>query len=431
MKIYDIELEKNVLAVLLLDDDIEDKVLKLTEEDFYATENKQVFVAIKTLLEQKENVDIVSVSAFMKDRNQNAGYIKKILEDAETVDFDEAVAVLKEKTKIRQLINAGQELIKLAKEDMELEKKLNIAQEIFNAFENRNYANIKSMKEIVMDTLKILEERYKNKGQTVGLDTGFVDLNNATGGLRNGELITIAGRPAMGKSAFALDIAMNVASKGNTVLYFSLEMSKEQLGERAFIQWGTKPYIDGYQLRTGLISDETWKKIGIQVAQLAKLPLYICDDTDLNIYQLRSICRDFKKTHDLKLVIVDYLQLMEGGNDSSYENRQNEIAKISRNLKKLARELNIPVIALSQLNREVEKRQNKRPMLSDLRESGSIEQDSDMVWLLYRDEYYHPDTKEAGVAEVIIAKQRSGPTGTIKLAFLKDYITFRNLAKRE
>ena len=426
MKVYDIEIEKNILAAMLLDEELlMDNISKINEDDFYIKENKQVFNAIKTLVDNNANPDILNVTTYLNDKNQNPGYVRQLIEDSETVNFEEALAILKEKSKIRNLIVAGQAMIKLAKEDIEYDAKINKVQEMLNSLSHGEQNKIKNMKEIIFEVLGILENRYKNRGKPVGLDTGFVDLNNATGGLRNGELITIAGRPAMGKSAFALDIALNVARNKNTVLFFSLEMSKEQLGERAFVQ----SLINGYQLRTGFIQDDTWKKISVKTAQLSELPLFISDDTDLNIYQMRSICRKFKKQHNLKLVIIDYLQLMEGGNDTSFDNRQNEIAKISRNLKKLARELDIPVIALSQLNRGVELRQNKRPLMSDLRESGSIEQDSDMVLLIYRDEYYNANTKEPGIAEINIAKQRSGPTGTIKLRFLKDYITFRNLAK--
>lgn len=428
MKPYDIELEKNVLMMLILDKELANDKVSLLHEDDFTQQNKDIFIAIQALIDNNETIDMLTVDTYLKNKNKNyTQYIKQIIDEGETVEIDEAIKILKEKTKLRSIIVAGQKLIQIAKDDTELEYKLNKVQEVMNAIENNSTVRaIERIDKIIVDTMKIFEDRYKNKDKAAGLDTGFTDINNATGGLRGGELITIAGRPGMGKTSFALDIALNVAKQKNTVLIFSLEMSKEQLGERAFIQTS---FIDGYQIRTGKIQDETWKKLTHSLAQFAGMPLYVDDNTDTNIYEMRNICRQFKRQYDLKLVIVDYLQLMEGGTGDTYENRQNEVSKISRNLKKLARELNIPVIALSQLNRSVEQRANKRPMLSDLRESGSIEQDSDMVWLLYRDEYYNKDTKDKNIVEVNIAKQRSGPTGTIQLAFFKDYITFRNLKR--
>lgn len=424
MKLYDDELEKNVLAMLILDFDKE-KLAKLTEDDF-TRQNKDIFMALQALDNNDEEIDILTVSTYLSDKGKDyKEYIRRMIDESETVDIEEAVKILKEKTKIRSIALAGEKLIRIARDDEDINIKLSKVTEILDAIEKQSDTReIKKIDEIAIDVMKVLDERIKQEGKSVGISTGFTDLDKATGGLRAGELTIIAARPAMGKSAFALDIAMNVALQGYTTLIFSLEMSPEEIGERVFIQ---SSFIDGYQIRSGKVQPETWDKISNALYKVSNMPLYVDGNVDTTINEMRAVCRQFKRHHDLKLVIVDYLQLMESGNS---ENRQEEISKISRNLKKLARNLDIPVIALSQLNRSVEQRANKRPMLADLRESGAIEQDADMVWFIYRDEYYNPKTEDKNIAEINIAKQRMGPTGTIQLAFWKDYITFRNLARR-
>lgn len=426
MKAYDLELEKDVLADILLGNT--ELVDMLDVEDFYKAEHKQIFSVVKELTEQGQVVDVVRVTSLMKDRNMNAAYIKTVLADAKTVNVQEAVNVLKEKAKIRKLIRTGEAIINIAKDDIEWSHKVNKIHELLNNSISDDVKDIYALKDIILEFLPLLEDRYK--GKEIGLNTGFDELDKKLGGLRKGELIIVAGRPSMGKSAFALDIALNVAKRGGSVLFISLEMSKEQIAERALVQISVSEEkgIPGEEIRTGKISDRTWQQIGIHVSVLGKLPIYVVDNTDLDIMEIRTLARQFKRQQKLDLIIVDYLQLIEGSNDTTYENRQETIARVSRNLKKMAKELDVPVIAVSQLNRIVEQRSNKRPILSDLRDSGAIEQDADVVIFLYRDEYYHPDTKDKGIAEVIIAKHRMGPVGIIKLRFFENYVTFRNPA---
>jgi replicative DNA helicase len=424
MRLYDDELEKNVLATLILDFN-KDIMAKLTEDDF-TRQNKDIFTALQVLDNKNEEIDIITVTAYLNDRGNNyKEYICKMIDESETVDMENAVKILKEKTKTRNIALAGEKLIKIARDNEDINMKISKVTEILDAIEKQNdIKEIKKINEIAVDVMRVLDERVKQEGKSVGISTGFVDLDKVTGGLRAGELVVIAARPAMGKSAFALDIAMNVSLQGYTTLMFSLEMSPEEIGERMFIQ---SSLVDGYQIRSGRIRSETWDKINNALYKASTMPLYVDGNADTKVNEMRAVCRQFKRNHDLKLVVVDYLQLMEGENGA---NRQEEIAKISRNLKKLARNLDVPVIVISQLNRSVEQRMNKRPMLADLRESGAIEQDADMVWFIYRDEYYNPKTEDKNIAEINIAKQRMGPTGVIQLAFWKDYITFRNLVQR-
>jgi replicative DNA helicase len=424
MRLYDDELEKNVLATLILDFN-KDIMAKLTEDDF-TRQNKDIFMALQALDNKNEEIDIMTVIAYLSDKGNNyKEYIRRMIDESETADMERAVKILKEKTKTRNIALAGEKLIRIARDNEDINIKISKVTEILDAIEKQNDTKeIKKINEIAVDVMKVLDERVRQEGKSVGISTGFVDLDKVTGGLRAGELVVIAARPAMGKSAFALDIAMNVALQGYTTLIFSLEMSPEEIGERMFIQ---SSLIDGYQIRSGKIQSETWDKINNALYKASTMPLYVDGNADTEVNEMRAVCRQFKRNHDLKLVIVDYLQLMESENGA---NRQEEIAKISRNLKKLARNLDVPVIAISQLNRSVEQRMNKRPMLADLRESGAIEQDADMVWFIYRDEYYNPKTEDKNIAEINIAKQRMGPTGVIQLAFWKDYITFRNLVRR-
>lgn len=277
-----------------------------------------------------------------------------------------------------------------------------------------------------MNAMENIERASHNKGNVTGVATGFLDLDYKTAGLQPSDLILVAARPSMGKTAFVLNVAEYVAFKQNkTVAIFSLEMSKEQLVNRLF---SMESHVDSQHLRTGNLSDAEWEQLIESAAQIGKSNLIIDDTPGISISELRSKCRKYKLEHNLEMVIIDYLQLMSGSGRST-DSRQQEISDISRSLKALARELHVPVVALSQLSRAVEQRPDHRPMLSDLRESGAIEQDADVVMFIYRDDYYNKDTERKGIAEIIIAKQRNGPIGTVELVWLPDYTKFANLAK--
>lgn len=280
------------------------------------------------------------------------------------------------------------------------------------------------IRQVVMNAMDKIEKASKNKGNVTGIATGFIDLDYKTAGLQPSDLVLIAARPSMGKTAFVLNLAQHIAFKLNqTVAIFSLEMSKEQLVNRLF---SLESRVDSQHLRTGNLSDMDWEKLIESAGVIGKSNLIIDDTPGISISELRSKCRKYKLEHNLQLIIIDYLQLMSGSGRGS-ESRQQEISDISRSLKALARELNVPVIALSQLSRAVEQRPDHRPMLSDLRESGAIEQDADVVMFIYRDDYYNKDTDKKGIAEIIIAKQRNGPIGTIELVWLPDYTKFANM----
>ena len=302
----------------------------------------------------------------------------------------------------------------------------NTEKSVFDLIQNRNTGDYVPIKQVVMNALERIEKASKNKGTVTGIPTGFIDLDYKLSGLQPSDLILVAARPSMGKTAFVLNIAQYVAFKKNKgVAIFSLEMSKEQLVNRLF---SLESQVDAQALRTGNLKDSDWEKLIAGAGVIGNSKLIIDDTPGISISELRSKCRKYKLESDLKLIIIDYLQLMSGSGRSS-DSRQQGISDISRSLKALARELSVPVIALSQLSRAVEQRPDHRPMLSDLRESGAIEQDADVVMFIYRDDYYNHDSEEKGISEIIIAKQRNGPIGTVKLAWLPQYTKFANLEK--
>ena len=335
--------------------------------------------------------------------------------------------IVQEKSMLRKLIKVNEEIANtcyLAKERTEdiLEE---TEKKIFDLLQYRSTGDFVPIKQVVLNALDKIEKASKNKGTVTGIPTGFIDLDYKTSGFQPSDLILIAARPSMGKTAFVLNVAQNMAFKeGKTVAIFSLEMSKEQLVNRLF---SLESKVDSQALRTGNLTDEDWAKLIEGAAVVGKSNLIIDDTPGISIAELRSKCRKFKLEHNLGIIIIDYLQLMSGGKRS--ESRQQEISEISRSLKAVARELNVPVVALSQLSRAVEQRPDHRPMLSDLRESGAIEQDADVVMFLYRDDYYNKDTDKKNIAEVIIAKQRNGPIGTVELVWLPNYTKFANMKK--
>ena len=294
---------------------------------------------------------------------------------------------------------------------------------VFSVVQKRNTGDFVPIRQVVMNAMDKIEKASKNKGAVTGIPTGFIDLDYRTAGLQPSDLILIAARPSMGKTAFVLNIAQHIAFKQNqTVAVFSLEMSKEQLVNRLF---SLESKVDSQHIRTGQLSDQEWEDLIESAGTIGKSNLIIDDTPGISIAELRSKCRKYKLEHNLSIIMIDYLQLMTGSGRS--DSRQQEISDISRSLKALARELSVPVIALSQLSRAVEQRPDHRPMLSDLRESGAIEQDADVVMFIYRDDYYNHDTERKNVAEIIIAKQRNGPIGTVELAWLPNYTQFANL----
>ena len=336
--------------------------------------------------------------------------------------------IVAEKATLRKLIRLNEEIANtcyVGKENLEVILE-DTEKRVFELVQKRNTGEFVPIRQIVMNAMDKIEKASKNNGNVTGIATGFIDLDYRTAGMQPSDLILVAARPSMGKTAFVLNIAQYMAFKlDQTVAIFSLEMSKEQLVNRLF---SLESRVDSQHLRTGNLSDAEWEKLIESAGVIGKSNLIIDDTPGISISELRSKCRKYKLEHDLKIIIIDYLQLMSGSGRGS-DSRQQEISDISRSLKALARELNVPVIALSQLSRAVEQRPDHRPMLSDLRESGAIEQDADVVMFIYRDDYYNKDTDRKGIAEIIIAKQRNGPIGTVELVWMPDYTKFANLQR--
>jgi len=339
--------------------------------------------------------------------------------------------IVHEKAQLRSLINAATEIAGAAYESAdEVEDIMDSAEKrILAVSSGKRSKDFVPLQDILLDTLEQIDLRYNNKGSITGLPTGFTELDHLTAGLQKSDLILVAARPSMGKTAFTLNIAAHVVLRAKEpVAFFSLEMSKEQLVQRLLCSEGR---IDSQRLRVGELEEKEWGDLIDTANRLSAAPLYIDDTPGITVMELRSKARRLKAEHGLSLIVIDYLQLMQGRGNKSGDNRQQEISEISRSLKALARELNVPVIALSQLSRSVESRQIKRPMLSDLRESGSLEQDADIVMFLYREDYYDPETENKNITEVIIAKHRNGPVDTVDLTFLKQFTKFGNLSRMQ
>lgn len=428
------EAEQSVIGSMIMD---KDAIVSASEiivgDDFYDSRFSVLFDAMIELFNEGKPVDLVTLQSKLKEKDVptevcSLEFIRDLISAVPTsANVKYYANIVKEKSTLRQLIKVTEGITNecyLDKEKVETilettEKK------VFDILQQRNTGNFVSIKDIVFHSLESIEAAAKNKGSVTGVATGFYDLDYKTAGLQPSDLILIAARPSMGKTAFVLNIAEYVALKSNvTTAIFSLEMSKDQLVKR-ILSMHSK--VDSQSIRTGDLSDDDWLKLVDSARMVGNSKLIIDDTSSISIGELRSKCRKFKLEHNLGLVIIDYLQLMSGSKKS--ESRQQEISEISRSLKALAREINAPVIALSQLSRAVEQRPDKRPMLSDLRESGAIEQDADVVMFIYRDDYYNKDSEEAGISEIIIGKQRNGPTGTIKLAWLSQYTKFANLER--
>ncbi|HOQ37957.1 MAG TPA: replicative DNA helicase [Acetivibrio sp.] len=430
-----IEAEQSVLGAILLDKEVLSNVTEIiSAQDFYRDDHREIFEAIVDLYDRAEPIDLITVSEQLKMRGSldSVGGIEYLTNLANmvptTANAKHYAKIVEEKSILRRLIRASSEIVKMGYEaSEEVSYVLDKAEKsIFDVLQKRNNQGFSPIKEVLIDTFNRLEELYNNKGYITGIATGFTDLDYKTAGLQNSDLILIAARPAMGKTSFVLNIAQYAAIHGKVpVAIFSLEMSKEQLVNRILC---SEAMVDSQKIRTGKLEDSDWQKVARALGPLSEAPIYIDDTPGTTAMEIRAKCRKLKIEKNLGLIVIDYLQLMQGRAKGS-ESRQQEISEISRSLKILAKEINVPVLTLSQLSRAPEQRTDHRPVLSDLRESGAIEQDADIVMFLYRDDYYNPDTEKKNIAEVIIAKHRNGSTGTVELAWLGQYTKFANLEK--
>lgn len=431
---HSIEAEQSVVGAMIMDREAIVVASELiTGDDFYNKQYGILFEAIVELHDEGSPVDLVTLQNRLREKDvppeiSSLEFVRELITAVPTsANIKYYANIVAEKSTLRKLIRLNEEIANTCyagKEPLEVileetEKK------VFNLVQRRNTEEFVPIRQVVMNAIEKIELAAKNKGAVTGIPTGFLDLDYRTAGMQPSDLVLIAARPSMGKTAFVLNIAQHVAFKENqTVAIFSLEMSKEQLVNRLF---SLESRVDAQHLRTGSLSDAEWESLIESAGVIGKSNLIIDDTPGISIAELRSKCRKYKLEHDLKMIIIDYLQLMSGSGRS--DSRQQEISDISRSLKALARELSVPVMALSQLSRAVEQRPDHRPMLSDLRESGAIEQDADVVMFIYRDDYYNKDTELKGIAEIIIAKQRNGPIGTINLVWLPEYTKFANMEK--
>lgn len=432
---HDLEAEQAILGSMLTDKDAVISAIEvLKEDDFYREDNKLIYLAILNLYNRAEPIDIITVKAELEamGKFEQVGGLEYLAELPEkvptTANSSKYIKIVEEKSTLRNLIKTANEIIELGydpTEDVEdimegAEKK------IFNIMQNKNQKGYSAMKDILVDSFTQLEELYNRKQHITGVPTGFADLDYKTAGFHSSDLILIAARPAMGKSAFALNIATNAAVRAKvSVAIFSLEMSKEQMVNRILC---SEAMVDSNKVRTGKLEDDDWTKLAEVIGPLSEAEIYIDDTPGISVMEIRAKCRKLKLEKNIGMVVIDYLQLVQGSNKKN-GSREQEISEISRSLKILAKEIGVPVVALSQLSRAVEQRPDHRPMLSDLRESGAIEQDADIVMFLYRDDYYNQDTDKKGIAEVILAKHRGGSTGTVELLWLGSYTKFVNLEK--
>ena len=402
-------------------------------DDFYSENHKEIYSTIVELFDKGKPIDLITVMDHLGTRGTlelvgGREYITNIVANVPTTANARYYAeIIEQKSMLRKLIRASQDIIKSSYEaNEEVSAIMDKAEKsIFDVLQKKNSKGFSYIKDVLVSTFEKLDELYNNKGFITGLPTGFTDLDRKTSGLQNSDLILVAARPAMGKTSFALNIAENVAiHKRVPVAIFSLEMSKEQLVSRML---SSEVMIDSQKLKTGQLEDDDWQKIAMSMGPLSEAPIFIDDTPGITVTEIRAKCRRLKIEKDLGLVVIDYLQLMQGRSRS--ESRQQEISEISRSLKILAKEINVPVITLSQLSRAPEARTDHRPILSDLRESGAIEQDADIVMFLYRDDYYNEESEKKNIADVIIAKHRQGSTGTIELRWFGEFTKFANLKK--
>ena len=431
---HSVESEQSILGSILLD---KDAIITVSEtirpSDFYKEAHKIIYEGMLKLSNKNEPIDLITLTEELKKQGHldNVGGISYITSLSTIVPTTSNVKyyadIVKEKSVLRQLIKASNDIINLGYENStKVEEVLEKAEKrIFDISQEKASDDFKSINEVLVDAYDMIEKLYTNKSDVTGITTGFKDLNKKINGLQRTDLILIAARPAMGKTAFSLNLVQNAALKGDaSVAVFSLEMSKDQLVQRML---SSQSHVELKKIKTGTLDENDWPRIIDAMAVLSNANIYIDDTPGIKISELRSKCRKLKIEKGLDLILIDYLQLMEG--EGNNERRQQEIAKISRSLKIIAKELNCPVVALSQLSRAPEQRADHRPMLSDLRESGSIEQDADIVMFLYRDEYYHPDSESKNIGEVLIAKNRHGETGSVELVWLGEVQKFADKAR--
>ncbi|MEG6522738.1 replicative DNA helicase [Desulfotomaculum sp. 1211_IL3151] len=431
-----IEAEQSVLGAMLLEREAIFRVMEfLKPEDFYRDSHRIIYEVILELAETGQPVDLITVTNSLRDKGElekigGVTYVATLANLVPTAANAEYYArIVEEKALSRALISVTTRISARGYEGSENPDELldEAERSILELAQRRSTDSFIPIKDILIKTFEDIEHVYNNRGKITGVPTGFIELDNMTNGFQPGDLAILAARPSMGKTALAILCGQYAALKHQIpVAIFSLEMSKEQLVQRMLC---SEAMVDAHKVRTGNIADEDWSKLSEAARHLSRAPIYLDDTGAATVREVRSKCRRLKVEKGLGLVVIDYLQLMSGG--KRIENRQQEIADISRKLKGLAKELHVPVLALSQLSRAVESRTDKRPMMSDLRESGSIEQDADIIMFIYRDEYYNPDSEKKGIAEIIIAKQRNGSVGSVELGFFREFVKFVNLAKRE
>ncbi|MDQ0339301.1 replicative DNA helicase [Caldalkalibacillus uzonensis] len=432
---HNLEAEQAVLGAVFLDKDALYRALELIRPgDFYKTSHQRIFQVMLDLSEASQPVDLVTVTAELNDRKwlEEVGGVSYLSDLANAVptaaNVEYYAQIIKEKAILRRLIKTATQIVTngYTSQD-EVEEILSQAERsILQIRDERTSDGFVHIKDVLMETYDRIEMLHNSTSDITGIPSGYRDLDRLTSGFQRSDLVIVAARPSVGKTAFALNVAQNVAARaGETVAIFSLEMSASQLVQRMLCAEGN---IDANRMRTGAFKEEDWEKLTMAIASLSKANIYIDDTPGINVNQIRAKCRRLKAEQGLGIILIDYLQLIQGNNR---ESRQQEISAISRSLKAIARELDCTVIALSQLSRAVEQRQDKRPMLSDLRESGSIEQDADIVAFLYREDYYDQETENKNIIEIIIAKQRNGPVGKVELAFLKEYNKFVNLSHHD
>ena len=432
---HDIEAEQAVLGSMLTDKDATIAAIEvLKEDDFYREDNKLIYRAILNLYNRAEPVDIITLKSELTSMGKfdavgGLEYLADLPEKVPTTaNVERYIKIVEEKAILRNLIKTANEIISLGYDPTEeVENIMDSAEKkIFDIMQSKNQKGYSPIKDVLVDTFSQLEVLYNQKQHITGVPTGFADLDYKTAGLHGSDLILLAARPAMGKTAFALNIATNAAVRAKVpVAIFSLEMSKEQLVNRVLCG---EAMVDSNKVRTGKLDEQDWAKLASALGPLSESEIYIDDTPGISVMEIRAKCRKLKLEKNIGLVVIDYLQLIQGSNKRG-GSREQEISEISRSLKILAKEINVPVIALSQLSRAPEQRPDHRPMLSDLRESGAIEQDADIVMFLYRDDYYNEDSDKKNIAEVILAKHRAGSTGTVELLWLGNYTKFVNIDK--
>ena len=430
-----IEAEQSILGGILLDNQALNSVLEILEaKDFYNEAHRRIFLAIIDLSDRSEPTDLITLTNILKKKKQldavgGMAYLASLVDNVPSAaNISHYAKIVKERAILRQLIGTATGILKNSYDTgTDVDQILDEAEHaIFEISENKIRPAFIPLKNIIKDSFKTIERLYEKKDLITGVPTGFEKIDDLTSGLQKSDLIIIAGRPSMGKTALALNIARHAASIGYPVAVFSLEMAKEQLAMRML---ASEAKVDSQRLRRGLLGETDWPKLTTAAGRLSEAPIFIDDTPAIMVLEMKAKARRLKAESGLELIILDYLQLMRAGGHR--DSREQEISEISRSLKALAKELSVPVIALSQLNRKVEDRTNRRPQMADLRESGAIEQDADLIAFIYRDEVYNKseDNPEKGMAEIIIGKQRNGPVGTVRLAFLEKYTSFENLAR--